>query len=91
MSPTNAENSTFICDNGAAELGNAEGVAEGDFVRYVLLNVEEVDRLASPFEIVDEFVRRVALLQNECVVEQFSKLVDHVNILVVCDPAGEFS
>ena len=57
----------------------------------IFLNVEEVDRFATPFEVVNELVRGVTLLQDESVMEQFSKLVDHVNILVLGDTARELS
>jgi hypothetical protein len=38
-------------------------------VRDHLVNVEEVDRLAAPFEVVHELMRGVTLLQDESVVE----------------------
>jgi len=91
VAPTDAEDAALVSHDRAAELRDAEGVVKADLMRDILLNVEKVDRLAAPFEVVHEFVRRVTLLQNKSVVEKLTKLVDHVHILVISDPAGEFA
>lgn len=69
MPASDTEDPSFIGDDGPAELRNVEGVAEADLVRNHLVNVEKVDRLAAPFEIVHELMRGVTLLQDESVVE----------------------
>ena len=88
MAATYAEDSTFISDDSTTELRNAERIVKGHLVRDVLLDIEEMNRLAAPFEVVNKFVGRVALLENKCVVQQFAIFVDNINVLVVCDAAG---
>ena len=83
MASSDAENSTFICDHSATELGDAELVVQGYFVRDILFDVEEVDGFAAPLKVVDKLVRWVALLENKCIVEQLTKFVDHIHVLVV--------
>ena len=58
---------------------------------HVFLDVKEMYRLAAPLEIVDELVRRVALFEDESVVQKLPKLVDYVDVLVVRDPTRELS
>ena len=91
MATSDAEDTTLISYHRATKLRNAERVVESHFVRDILFNVEEMDRLAAPFEVVHELVGRVALLQNESVMQQFTILVDHINVLVVGDAAGELA
>jgi len=91
MSSANAEDTSLVSDHGATELGDAEGVTKGYLVRNHLLDVEEVDRLAAPLEVVNKLVRRVALLQNKSVVKKLSKLFNDINIRVVSNSAAEFS
>ena len=87
MTPSNAKNSTFICDYGAAELRNVELSLEVDLMRSLLVHIKEVDVLAAPLKVVHELTRTVALLENEGIVEQLTKLIQNVNMLIVSYPA----
>lgn len=91
MTASDAEYSTLVRDDGSTELGDAERVIEGDLVRHVLLHIKEVDGLAAPLEIMDKLVGRVALFENKCVVQKLAKLVYHVDVVVLGDPATEFA
>lgn len=91
MAPTDAEDTALVRHNGAAKLWDAKRVVQIDLVTDVFLNIKEVDRFAAPLEVVNKLVRRVALLQDERVVQQLAKFVDDIHILVVRNAAGEFA
>jgi hypothetical protein len=54
VATANAENTTFICDNGSAEFGDIEFVLESNLRRKLFVNIEEVNIFCAPFEIVNK-------------------------------------
>ena len=57
MPSANAEHPSFVCHDGSTELWDTESVVQADFVGDILFNVEKVDRLGAPLEVVHELVR----------------------------------
>ena len=87
MTTSDTENSTFICNYGAAKFGNVELSLKVDLVRCLLVHIKEVDILAAPLKVVHELTRTVALLENEGIVEHLTELIQNVHMLVICYPA----
>ena len=87
MSAAYTEHTSLVSHHSPAELGDVEGILKGHFLRVLPVNVPKVNRLAAPFEVMHEFVGTVAFLEDERVVKQFSKLLHHIDLGVVRDPA----
>ena len=60
-------------------------------MRDDLDNVEEVDRLAAPLEVVHKFVGRVRLLEDKSIVQEITELVDDIQLRIVCNATAELS
>lgn len=91
MPSADAEDPAFISHYRAAELGYTERVLQRYLVTERLVYVEEVDSLTAPLKIMDKLIAGVTLFQNEGVVKELIKFVYHVEFLVVCYSAGEFT
>jgi hypothetical protein len=69
MSSTDAEHTAFVSDYGATELRNIKFIIQSHFMGSHFVNIEKVDILCSPFEVVDKLTRTVALFQNKGIVK----------------------
>lgn len=59
-------------------------------MRYLFINVIEVDVFSTPLEIVDKFALAVAFLKDKGVLEKFTKLFNNVHMRIVRNSARKF-
>ena len=91
MSSADAEDPTFVSDHSSTEFRNVECIAQRNFVGDHFFNVKEMDWFASPLKVVHELVWWVALLEDEGVMEKLIELINHVDFIVVGNPATQLA
>jgi hypothetical protein len=90
MSTSDTKYSSFISHYGPAEFWNIEFVFQLDLVRGLLINIEEVNILCSPFEVVHKLAGTVAFFQDKRVLKEFRELVNYTDSGIVSDPTRKF-
>jgi hypothetical protein len=90
VSSTDTENSTFISDNCATELWYIEAIVKRYFLSVLSINVPKMDAFATPFEVVHILIARVALLKDKGVVQKFSKPINDVFLVIICNATIKF-
>lgn len=85
----NAKDLSLIRNQSPTKLWDDEVIVQLYQITRALVHIVEVDVLGAPFEVMDVLARAVALLQDECVLQELLELRVHVHIRVIGGAAGE--
>lgn len=91
MATAYAEDSALISDDRPTELRNIKTIIECDFVGLLAIDVPKVYGFWAPLKVVHIFVWAVRFLQNECILQKFTKFVNHIYFRVVSNSTIQFS